>query len=48
MEFLVDFKVNIPDGTPESEVRDRDSAEAIAAGGVPALLENEEGVGSKR
>jgi muconolactone delta-isomerase len=31
MEFLVDFKVNIPDGTPESEVRDRDSAEAIAA-----------------
>jgi muconolactone delta-isomerase len=27
----VDFKVNIPDGTPESEVRDRDSAEATAA-----------------
>jgi len=31
MEFLVDFNVNIPDGTPESEVRDRDSAEATAA-----------------
>ena len=31
MEFLVDFEVNIPDGTPESEVRDRESAEATAA-----------------
>ena len=31
MEFLVEFKVTIPDGTPQSEVRDRDSAEAIAA-----------------
>ena len=31
MEFLVDFEVNIPDGTPESEVRERESAEATAA-----------------
>jgi len=31
MEFLVDFQVNIPDGTPESEVKDRERAEASAA-----------------
>src|SRR6266567_644951 len=31
MAFLVEFKVNIPDGAPESEVRDRNSAEATAA-----------------
>jgi muconolactone D-isomerase len=31
MEFLVDFQVNVPDGTPESEVRDRERAEASAA-----------------
>ena len=31
MEFLVGFDVTIPDGTPESEVRDRVSAEASAA-----------------
>ncbi len=31
MEFLVEFEVNIPDGTPESEVKDRESAEASAA-----------------
>jgi muconolactone delta-isomerase len=31
MEFLVEFEVNIPDGTPESEVKDRENAEASAA-----------------
>jgi muconolactone delta-isomerase len=31
MEFLVQFEVNIPDGVPESEVRDRERAEAAAA-----------------
>lgn len=31
MEFLVEFEVNIPDGTPESEVTDRENAEASAA-----------------
>ena len=31
MEFLVDFLVNIPDGTPESEVEERERAEATAA-----------------
>jgi muconolactone D-isomerase len=31
MEFLVEFDVNVPDGTPESEVEDRERAEASAA-----------------
>jgi len=31
VEFLVEFEINIPDGTPASEVRDRDNAEAAAA-----------------
>jgi muconolactone delta-isomerase len=31
MEFLVDFRLDVPDGTPESEVGDRESAEASAA-----------------
>jgi muconolactone delta-isomerase len=31
MEFLVEFEVNVPDGTPESEVDDREQAEAAAA-----------------
>lgn len=31
MEFLVGFDVTIPDGTPESEVEDRQGAEATAA-----------------
>jgi muconolactone delta-isomerase len=31
MEFLVEFDVNVPDGAPESEVRDRKNAEASAA-----------------
>jgi muconolactone delta-isomerase len=34
MEFLVGFDVTIPDGTPESEVKERVSAEAIAAAGL--------------
>ena len=32
MEFLVAFKVNPPEGTPESEVVERKEAEAAAAG----------------
>jgi muconolactone delta-isomerase len=32
MEFLVQFELNIPDGVPESEVEDRQRAEAAAAG----------------
>jgi muconolactone delta-isomerase len=31
MEFLVEFEINVPGGTPESEVRDREDAEAAAA-----------------
>jgi len=31
MEYLVGFDVTIPDGTPESEIRQRASAETIAA-----------------
>lgn len=31
MEFLVDFEVDIPKGTPVSEVNDREEAEAFAA-----------------
>jgi muconolactone delta-isomerase len=31
MEFLVDFQVNVPDGAPEGEVKDRERAEASAA-----------------
>lgn len=31
MEFLVEFEVNIPDGTPDSEVKRRENAEAVAA-----------------
>jgi muconolactone delta-isomerase len=34
MEFLVGFDVTIADGTPESEVRERVSAAAIAAAGL--------------
>jgi muconolactone delta-isomerase len=34
MEFLVGFDVTIPDGTPESEVRERVGAEAAAAAGL--------------
>jgi muconolactone D-isomerase len=31
MEFLVEFEVNVPDGTPVAEVKDRENAEASAA-----------------
>jgi muconolactone delta-isomerase len=31
MEFLVDFEVNVPEGTPEIDIRDREQAEALAA-----------------
>jgi muconolactone delta-isomerase len=31
MEFLVDFDIQVPEGTPESEVRERQDAEASAA-----------------
>ena len=31
MEFLVEFEINIPEGTPASEVNDRENAEAVAA-----------------
>src|SRR5580704_3323261 len=31
MEFLVEFEINIPNGTPLSEVKDREAAEAAAA-----------------
>ena len=34
MEFLVEFDVTIPDGTPGSEVEERLSAEATAAAGL--------------
>jgi muconolactone delta-isomerase len=31
MEFLVEFEVDVPEGTPETEVEERVSAEAVAA-----------------
>jgi muconolactone D-isomerase len=31
MEFLVEFDVQVPAGTPQSEVRDREQAESAAA-----------------
>ena len=31
MEFLVEFQVDVPDATPDAEVRDREGAEASAA-----------------
>jgi muconolactone D-isomerase len=31
MDFLVEFDVDVPDGTPETEVADRQTAEASAA-----------------
>jgi muconolactone delta-isomerase len=31
MEFLVEFEIKIPEGTTESEVKDREDAEAEAA-----------------
>ena len=32
MEFLVEFEINPPEGTPKSEVVDREEAEVAAAG----------------
>jgi len=34
MEFLVEFKVNVPAGAPQDEVEDRENAEASAAAGL--------------
>jgi muconolactone delta-isomerase len=31
MEFLVEFEVHVPAGTPQSEIRDREAAESTAA-----------------
>ena len=31
MEFLVEFHVDVPAGTSETEVKDRERAEAVAA-----------------
>ena len=36
MEFLVEFEVQVPDGTPETEVEQRERAEAVAAAGLAA------------
>jgi muconolactone delta-isomerase len=33
MEFLVEFEVTVPDGTPESEVARREAAEASRGSG---------------
>ncbi|MGX7681787.1 muconolactone Delta-isomerase [Jatrophihabitans sp. DSM 45814] len=34
MEFLVEFEIDVPDGTSTSEVDDREKAEAVAAAGL--------------
>jgi muconolactone delta-isomerase len=34
MEFLVEFEIRVPEGTPASEVRIRQEAEAAAAAGL--------------
>ena len=34
MEFLVEFDVRVPEGTPDAEVREREQAEAAAAAGL--------------
>ena len=31
MDYLVEFHINVPEGTPEAEVSDRERAEAAAA-----------------
>ena len=36
MEFLVEFNVDVPDGTSETEVEERKHAEAVAAAGLAA------------
>jgi muconolactone D-isomerase len=34
MEFLIEFDVRVPSGTPEHEVKERESAEARATAGL--------------
>ena len=36
LEFLVEFEVEVPDGTSETEVEQRQHAEAVAAAGLAA------------
>jgi muconolactone D-isomerase len=36
VDFLVEFEVDVPAGTPEAEVKDRERAEAIAASTLAA------------
>ena len=36
MEFLVEFEVEVPDGTSEPEVEQRNRVEAVAAAGLAA------------
>jgi muconolactone delta-isomerase len=36
MEFLVEFEVQVPDGTSETELEQRTRAEAVAAAGLAA------------
>jgi muconolactone delta-isomerase len=36
MEYLVEFHINVPEGTPEAEVSERERAEAAAAGRLAA------------
>jgi muconolactone D-isomerase len=36
MEFLVEFEVEVPNGASETEVRERNRAEAVAAAGLAA------------
>jgi len=31
VEFLVELEINVPEGTPETEVNDREKAESVAA-----------------
>ena len=31
MEFLVEFETHVPDGTPETDIKDRRNAEAAAS-----------------
>ena len=36
LEFVVEFEVEVPDGTSETEVEQRERAEAVAAAGLTA------------
>lgn len=35
MDFLVEFEINVPEGTPENEVTAREDAESVAARSQP-------------